>query len=374
VSAAVRPLRVGVDATPLLGRRTGIGLYVQHLLQALSERSHAGRDDLELSAAGFSVRRRHGLRSMPAEVRVIHRPVPARLLHRAWRHGDWPPAEWVLGRQDVVHGTNYVLPPARRAAGVVSVHDLSFLHYPNLVAAASLDYRELVPHALSRAAVVLVLSQAMAAEVTEAYRVPADRLRVVPLGVDAEWLSASSLPPVRGFPSEYLIALGTLEPRKGLDVLLRAYRELTAEQPATPPLVLVGSAGWGPELDVSGVARERVLLPGYCDARTVRGLVANAAALVYPSRYEGFGLPPLEALAAGTPVIASDLPAIREVVGGHARLIPAGDAAALAAAIRDVLDRPPAAEWLAAGRGHAAEFSWTRCAELTAASYHAAAG
>lgn len=373
MSAATRRLRVGIDATPLLGHRTGIGLYVQHLLQALAERGQSGRDDLELSAAGFSVRRRSALRSMPAGVRAIHRPLPARLLHRAWRHGDWPPAECVLGRQDVVHGTNYVLPPPRRAAGVVSVHDLSFLHYPHLVATASLSYRDLVPRALARAAGVLVLSNAMAAEVTDAYRVPPDRLRVVPLGVDAAWLSAGSLPRVEGFPPDYLIAVGTLEPRKGLDVLLRAYRELTAEQPETPSLVLVGPAGWGRELDTSGVARERVLLPGYCDPRTVRALVANAAALVYPSRYEGFGLPPLEALAAGTPVVASDLPAVREVVGGHASLVPAGDPAALAAAIRAVLEHSPTGERLAAGREHAARFSWARCAELTAASYHAAA-
>ena len=181
-------LRVAVDATPLLGVRTGVGRYVEHLLAELAQ----SRDDLKMRAAAFSLRRRSALRTLPSGMRVVHRPAPARLLQRAWRRADVPWAEVLTGRVGVVHGTNFVLPPPRRAAGVVTIHDLTFLHYPDLVDAASLAYRELVPRAVRRAAAVLTPTRAIADEVVDAYRVPADRVRVTPLGVDASWAGATA--------------------------------------------------------------------------------------------------------------------------------------------------------------------------------------
>jgi glycosyltransferase involved in cell wall biosynthesis len=367
-ATAARRLRIGVDVTPLLGRRTGIGRYVENLIVEL-----AAIDSIELRAAAFSLRGRSALASLPAAVHTVHRPAPARLLNRAWMRGDLPPAEWLTGRVDVVHGTNFVLPPPRSAAGVVTVHDLSFLHYRDLVEAPSLAYRELVPRALARAAAVLTPSQAVADELIEAYRLSPDTVRVTPLGVDQAWLSAAPRQPP-GIPTDYLLAVGTLEPRKGLDVLIAAYRILLAEEPQTPPLVLVGPAGWGPELDTSGIARRQIVLPGYLQLSELRGLVAGARALVFPSRYEGFGLPPLEALAAGTPVVASDIPAVREVVGSHARLVPVDDIDALADALRTTLTAPPSSADRTSARSHASTFTWRRCAELTATAYQDAAG
>ncbi|MDQ2957768.1 MAG: glycosyltransferase family 4 protein, partial [Actinomycetota bacterium] len=310
------PLRVALDATPLLGNRTGIGRYVENLVAEL-----AGFDGIRLSAAAFSLRGRAALSELPAGVRSVHRPVPARLLHRCWLRGDLPAAEWLTGRAEIVHGTNFVLPSPRRAAGVVTVHDLAFLRFPELVDRASLDYRSLVPRAVSRAARILVPTQAVADELSEAYPAAVGRLRVTPLGVDPGWFGVLPRPPA-GLDAGYLLAVGTLEPRKGLDVLLQAYRLLLSAERELPPLVLVGPAGWGPELDTAGIPPERLVLPGFVDSASLRGLVAGASMLVYPSRYEGFGLPPLEALAAGTPVVASDLAPIREVAGEHLRLVP----------------------------------------------------
>jgi glycosyltransferase involved in cell wall biosynthesis len=321
------PLTVALDATPLLGVRTGIGRYVEHLVAELAE-----MDGLRLRVAAFSVRGRSTLRALPPGVRPVHRPAPARLLHRAWLHTDRPAAEWLTGRVDVVHGTNFVLPPPRSAAGVVTVHDLAFLHYPQWVDDASRRYRELVPRAIARAAAVLTPTRAIAGELADAYGVADRKLRVTPLGVDPTWFGATPARPA-GMPAEYLLAVGTREPRKGLSVLLDAYRTLLADLPDVPPLVLAGPPGWGPQLDTASL-HDRVILPGYVDAPTLRALVAGAAVLAFPSRYEGFGLPPLEALAAGTPVVASDLPVLREVLGSHARLAAPGDAAALAAALR----------------------------------------
>lgn len=360
-----RRLTIALDGTPLLGVRTGIGRYVEHLVAEL-----AGLDGVRVRVAAFSVRDRASLRTLPAAVHVVHRPAPARLLHRAWLRGDRPAAEWLTGRVDIVHGTNFVLPPPRRAAGVVTVHDLAFLHYPELVAEASLRYRELVPRAVRHAAAVLTPTRAVAAELVEAYGVAEDRLRVTPLGVDPSWYTARPARPA-GMPAEYLLAVGTREPRKGLDVLLAGYRTLLADVPDAPPLVLAGPPGWGPQLDTERL-RDRVIQPGYVAAATLRGLVAGAAVLAFPSRYEGFGLPPLEALAAGTPVVAADLPVLREVLGSHARFAAPGDADALAAALRDTLEHPPSAECRAAGRDHAATFTWQRCAETTLAAYRSA--
>jgi glycosyltransferase involved in cell wall biosynthesis len=356
-------LRVAVDGTPLLGVRTGIGSYVEHLVAELA----ASDSGVRLRIAAFSLRGRSALRKLPPTVRTVHRPVPARLLHRAWRRGDRPAAEWLTGRVDVVHGTNFVLPPPHRAAGVATVHDLAFLQLPELVEQASLHYRELVPRAVRRAAAVLTPTRAVADELAEAYGLAENRIRVTPLGVDPSWFNATPGRP-NGIPADYLVAVGTLEPRKGLDVLLDAYRMLLAETPDAPPLVLVGPAGWGPQLDTAGV-RDRVIMPGYVDTATLRGLVAGAALLAYPSRYEGFGLPPLEALAAGTPVVASDLPVLHEVLGTHARFVAAGDAGSLAGALGDTLERPPSAACRDAARAHARGFTWARCAMLTADAY-----
>jgi glycosyltransferase involved in cell wall biosynthesis len=364
---AETPLRVALDGTPLLGVRTGIGRYVEHLVAELATMP----DDVALRVAAFSLRGRRVLRSLPPGVRLAHRPAPARLLHRAWMHGDSPPAEWFTGSADVVHGTNFVLPPPSRAAGVVTVHDLTFLRYPELVDAASLAYRELVPQAVRTAARVLTPTRAVADELIEAYRLPAERVCATPLGVDSSWFDAAPARPP-DVPAAYVLAVGTLQPRKGLDVLLAAYRALIAEDPAVPPLVLVGPPGWGAGLDLTGLPPGRLVLPGYVDARTLRGLVAGAAVLAFPSRYEGFGLPPLEALAAGTPVVASDVPAVREVLGRHARLVPPGDPDALAAALGRVLAEPPDGRVREAASQHARAFTWRRCAELTLAAYRSA--
>ena len=151
--------------------------------------------------------------------------------------------------------------------------------------------------------------------------------------------------------------------------MLAAYRMLRREDPDCPPLVLAGPSGWGPELDTAGLTAAEVVQVGYLEEADLRPVVAGAAALCFPSLYEGFGLPPLEALAAGTPVVGSDIPTTREVCGDLASLVPPGDAEALAGAIARVLAAPPDPE---AGRAHAATYTWERTAALTREAYEAA--
>jgi glycosyltransferase involved in cell wall biosynthesis len=379
-------VRIALDATPLLGARTGIGRYTGALLHALARlppegatasspgpdgraaattASSPGSD--ELVATAFTFRGRDGLPPLvPPGVRVRARPAPARGLQAAWARTEWPPVELLAGRCDVFHATNFVLPPLRRARGVVTVHDLAFLHLPETVSTASGRYRELVPRSLRRAAVVVTPSQAVAEQVRDAYR-PDVPVLVVPHGVDPGWSDAvpadAALRARLGLPRDYLAFVGKLEPRKDVRTLLAAHRLLG---PDAPPLVLVGPPGWGAEVDVAGC-----VTTGFLDDAALRPLVAGAAALVLPSRDEGFGLPVLEALAAGTPVVASDLPVLREVGGPVTAYAAVGEPESFAQALRDVLSAPgdPTAR-----RAHAAGFTWARSAAGHRAAYRLALG
>lgn len=348
-------MRVGLDCTPLLGQRTGVGRYTLSLLTAL-----AAYDD-ELVATAFTFRGRGGLgAAVPHGVRVASRPAPARALQELWARAEWPHVELLSGALDVFHATNFVLPPLRRARGVVTVHDLSYLHHPGTVSSASARYRDLVPRSLARAAVVVAPSQATADAVRDAYDVTVP-IAVTPLGVDPAWATATppdaALRTQLGLPSAYLLFVGTLEPRKDLRTLLAAHRLL--DDP--PPLVLVGPPGWGADLDTRGC-----ITTGYLEDERLRRVVAGASALVLPSRDEGFGIPVVEALAAGTPVVASDLPVLREVGGHVAVYADPGDPGAFAAALQQVLDDPGDD---APRRLHGAAYTWARCAEATRAAY-----
>ena len=355
---------VALDGTPLLGRPTGVGRYVAGLVAALARRPDAP----ELVLTAFTLR---GVDvPAPAGTRWSARRFPARALQAAWERSSYPPVEWLSGPCEVFHATNFVLPPTRRAAGVVTVHDLAFDSHADTVDAATLRYRRLVPRGLARAAVVLTQTETTAGEIRERYGL-GDRVLVARPGVDPSW-AATTAPTSdwlsrHGLPERYLLFVGNVEPRKNLPVLLAALRLL----PDAPPLVLAGPAGWGPPLDTGGV---EVVRAGYLEEEDLRRVVAGAAALAYPSRYEGFGLPPLEALACGRPVVVSDLPVLREVLGPHASYVPVGDAEALAGALAAVLADDGGRAARTARRGHAATWSWDRCAQEAMAAYTVARG
>ena len=353
-----------LDGTPLLGPRTGIGQYVAHLYEALTTRP-------DVVPQLYALTIRNG--SRPSDVREgdwVRRTAPARLLQRAWAAASWPTAELLLPRGDVLHATNFVGPPTRRTPRVVTVHDLAFTRFPGTVHARTLRSAQLIRRQAVTADVVISPTQAVRDEVVEGLGVHPDRARVAHLGVDPSWSRAvpasAAWRAEHGVPDQYLLAVGTQEPRKNLTALVRAHE--AAGPGRTLPLVVVGPAGWG---EVVRSSRDVVVLP-YQTADVLQSLVAGASTLVFPSRYEGFGLPVLEALAAGTRVLANDIPTLREVLGGCGRFVDATDPLALTEALVAVSADEAGDDERRLGRERASTFTWAACAEATVGAYRQA--
>jgi glycosyltransferase involved in cell wall biosynthesis len=377
-------LKVALDATPLAGEQTGVGVFCSELLGHL-----ATQPGLEVGAFALSRQGRALLRGrLPKGVKALGPPgpgLPARLLHASWAHLPFPPAELYAPGADVVHGTNFVVPPAWRSRTVVTVHDLSPLHYPAWSLPAARKYPQLVRAAVRRGAWVHTDSEFVAREVRELLGVPAERVRAVYPGGPAQ--KVQDAPRRRaGEPEEvlptwvgsYVLALGTLEPRKALPVLVRAFGRIATQHPEAA-LVIAGPDGSATREVAATVAalptRDKVVRLGWVTPSQRDHLLAGATVFAYPSLYEGFGLAPLEAMAVGTPVVASCAGALPEVLGDAALLVPPGDEDALAGALAHLLSNPVAREGLATkGRARASAYSWERCAAEMAALYRDAAG
>lgn len=364
-------LRVAVDATPLLGPLTGIGVFTRELLRHLPA---AGVDPV---AYATSWRGRDRLRSAaPPGTSIAARPQAARPLQELWRRVDWPPIEvWTPG-VDVAHGTNFVVPPTRRAAPVVTVHDLTFVHHPEMSTAHTLRYPELIRRAVRRGAWVHVPSAFVGEEVVEVFDVPAERVVTVHHGIDG----ATAGDPERGAAiaggSRYVLSIATAEPRKDLPLLVDAFDRLAARDPDLR-LVLAGPDGWGADALADRIRRspsaDRIVRPGFVPDEDRAALLAGARVLAYPSRYEGFGLPPLEAMAAGTPVVATAVGAIPEVLGDAASLVPPADLDALVDALAALVDdEEERARRRALGAARVARYTWPAAAAGLARLYAAA--
>ncbi|MFI9452977.1 glycosyltransferase family 4 protein [Amycolatopsis sp. NPDC052450] len=357
---ADRPLRVLLDGTPLLGARTGIGRYTVALSEELASMS-----EVDTRAVAFTLRGWRRLRHvLPHGVRARGMPVAARLLRKAWLRSQLPPVELFAGPTDVVHGTNFVLPGRFRAAGVVTIHDLAFLDAPGELAPSDHELPRLVRRGARLADAICTPTNAVADQVAERLDVDRGKIIVTPLGVNPAWFNAR--PPDKerrkelGLPDKYLLFAGAPGPRKGLHWLQQAHEAA----PDLPELVFVGPGSFA----VGSRSRH----VGYLSDVNLRRVVAGASALVLPSRDEGFGLPVLEAMASDVPVVCTDIPALREVAGNCASLVPYEDVDGLVEALRIAVSDPHAVATSAARRAHVANFTWRACAELTVAAYRQA--
>lgn len=342
-----------IDGRPLVGHRTGIGVHTAEIARRL----------------GF----------IPPPIIAVHTPlsdssdlsncrvlVDETALGVVWQQVRLPEISIREGAA-VVWGPHGTLPLRLRTPSVVSVHDLTSITMAHRHRIRTvLSFNLFIARSLEMAASIAAVSSTAASEIMRGFGVPSRKITIVANGVD-EFFSPG---PAEGLPSrlagkDYLLYVGTLEPRKGIGDLVGAWQLI----PGRPRLVLCGSEGWGHarlrSLMQKEIDRGEIVMTGYVDRTTLRALYRGASALVYPSRFEGFGLPPLEAMACGTPVVATAGGAIHEVVGEAAELVDVGDVEALRRAMILVLgNQTRRDELIALGRQRVGLFRWDTSAML----------
>ena len=354
-------MRVAVDGTSLLGTRTGVGHVTAGLVTAL-----AARDDLDLTVFAVTWRGRRDLGAgVPAGVSTATAPIPARLVRALWQRADWPSIERWTGPVDVVHATNFVAPPARTPV-VVTVHDLTFARYPEMCTRDVLAFPALIRRALARGSAVHVVSDFVGGEVQQEFGVGADRVVRVYPGVRETAGGDPANGRALARSDRYVLALGTVEPRKNLPALVRAFDRIAGEH-SDLSLVVAGPDGWDGDAfsAACGAARhhDRVRHLGYVSEDDRRDLLAGATVFAYPSLYEGFGHPPLEAMAAAVPVVAADAGALPEILGDAAFLVDPSDVDAIADGLDRVLrDDALRASLVTRGAARVSQFSWGQAA------------
>jgi glycosyltransferase involved in cell wall biosynthesis len=365
-------VRVLLDYRAALSLRSGVGEYAFQLGRALVTSFPPAALDLTLFSSSWKDRL-----VVPPELAAaaaIDRRVPVRALNFAWHRLEWPAAERLAGAAfDVTHSLHPLLMPSRTAAQVVTIHDLDFLLHPERThGEIRRDYPALARRHAHRADRIVVVSQFTAREVERLLEVPPDRISVCSPGAPA-WTPRRAEPGAAG----YVLFFGTLEPRKNVGTLLDAYARLAARRHDLPPLVLAGRAtaaarAWLEQIDrtpLKGLARHI----GYVDPANRQALYEGARFLVQPSYEEGFGLPVLEAMTLGVPVVAANRGALPEVLGDAGLLFDPLDPEHLAAAVERAIDDPSfAVRARSAGLARARHFTWERTAQSVFAAYEAA--
>jgi glycosyltransferase involved in cell wall biosynthesis len=364
-------VRIVIDYRPALRARTGVGEHVHHVTRELSQ--NAG-DDITLFSSSWKDRLPDELSAQLPRVRLADRRVPVSVLNFAWHRLEWPPVETIApGVYDIAHSPHPLLLPSRLAAQVITIHDLYFLSHPEQTTAEiRRDYPALVKTHAQRADAIIVVSRFVAGQVERHLGVPRGRITVAPNGAP-RW----SLPPAPLNPDGYLLFVGTIEPRKNVAALVEAYGRLIARAPSAPRLVVAGRAEAGSTHIIDTMRRPplagHVDYRGYVPPDHRESLYKGAQALVLPSLDEGFGIPALEAMAAGVPVIASDRGALPEVVGDAGLLVDPLDPESLTSALERMTgDAALRATCAARGLERARQFTWARAAGETRRAYEAA--
>jgi len=368
-------MRIGIDCRLPTYQMGGISQYTIHLIQAMGELHGAERFTIFHS-------RKERRDFLPAQQQRFSRSdlwTPCH--HRLER---WTlPIELAPYHLDVFHSPDFI-PPAGGAGRVITVHDLTFLRYPEFLTAESRRYYNgQIAWAVKTADRISADSEATRMDLIDLLGVPPDKVATIHLAANPLYTAHYAAEDVAatlaayGLLPGFILAVGTLEPRKNIPMLLRAYQRLRREYDLEVPLVLVGSKGWIYEdifraINQLGLAQMVRHLSGMPDVALAH-LYRAAGVLAFPSHYEGFGLPALEAMHAGCPVVASDRGSLPEIIGGAGILLPPDDEPAWGAALaRALSDDATRQALIRSGREQAAQFTWRRTAEATLALYHSA--
>jgi len=362
-------VKILIDYRPALRERSGVGETVFQLSKALGSLS-GENPRIDLTLFSSSIRDRVNPTSFPAPTRIIDRKIPVRLLNFLWHRCEWPSIETITGSNyDVVHSSNPLLIPSTQAARVITIHDLYFLKHPaNTSKEIRRDYPTLIRQHALRADCILVPSEYTRQQVQDFFQIRDDHLVVCPLG------TIPSLAREEQPETGPILFIGTLEARKNIDGLLDAYTLLLDRHENAPDLMLVGrptpDAGkWASRLLVDPL-RGHVQQMGYVSPETRNVLLKQARLLVLPSFDEGFGLPVLEAMSAGVPIVASNLGAVPEVLGDAGLLVDPTDPEALSNAMQKTLSESEHVKTaVTRGLARAAHYSWQRSARILRDTY-----
>ena len=366
-------MKILVDYRPALRERTGVGEYIHRLVAAYAA-ARTG-DTVAVFTSSWKDRPAPGL-GAELGAAVIDRRVPVRVLNYLWHRAEWPPIESLAGACDVVHAAHPLLIPSRRAAQVVTIHDLFFLSQPERTTAEiRRDYPALAGEHARRADAIVTSTEYGKRLVIEQLGVASDRIYVCPPG--APWRPArleGLRRAARSADDGCVLFLGTLEPRKNVGALLDAYALLLQRGSKVPPLVLAGRATAAAAEWLSRIAEPplsgHVRHVGYVSGDERERLFASARVLVLPSLDEGFGLTALEAMSAGVPLVASNRGSLPEVVGNGGTLVDPTNAAELAAAIEHLATNDnAAADARRAGLARAKTFTWDASAATLRRAY-----
>ena len=366
-------MRVALDAIPLVAAKTGIGHYTDALAEWLA-RTHPNHQYQLFSPIDFAFEAGNG---KPAN--LSKQFLPTRSVFRKW----WMiglPALLQISPVDVFHGTNYCIPLFAPCPSVVTIHDMSLFAQSQTHEPANVTRgKRRMPIMARRASMIIAPSEWTKKEIVKYLRTRPEKIRVI---YEA---ARDAMKPVLPGQSEgvlekyqvrrpYLLYVGTIEPRKNLLTLIRAYDELLRTTAHRPQLVLCGGRGWL-DSEVFNLARElrmeeQIRFTGYIEDADLPALYSSAKVFIYPSIYEGFGLPPLEAMACGAPVISSNASSLPEVVGEAGLMHDPGDYRALTHCIVKLFDDPAMQEYYRrAGMKQASRYSWERAARETQAVY-----
>jgi glycosyltransferase involved in cell wall biosynthesis len=343
-------VRIVVDVAPLSHARTGVGNYIRGSLLGLVE---AGADDVLAFAPASPAGRREierALEDVPVDRRLPTLP-GAHLFRTAWSRLGAPPVERFLGALDVLHFSDWMYPPQSGGLRSTTIHDLVPLHFPEWVHPRTRRMHAAKYRNAARTCDVVIANSAFTADdVAETLHVPRERIAVAPPGVDEAFSPAG---PRRDLGRPYVLSVATLEPRKNLATLLEAFRLLPGDE---LQLAIAGGAGWGAQPQLA-VPRVRPL--GFTPYAELPSLYRGAEVVVYPSRFEGFGMPVIEAMACGVPCVVSSHPSLDEASGGAAVRVDPESPEAVAAGIEEALARRD--ELVPRGLAHARRFTWLAC-------------
>ena len=364
-------MRICVDIQAAVAQRAGVGRYTRNLVEHLGAEAPSDSDELRLFYFDFH---RRGLDFTCPHARMVPvRWMPGKYVQQSWKRFQWPPFDWFAGKADLYHFPNFTIPPLSRGKAVVTIHDMSFFRHPEFAEAKNLRYLTSVIHDTARRADAIITDSHFSKREIEGWlKVPPDKVFAIHLGVSPTCSrpapsSIDSLRDQLNLARPYLLTVGTLEPRKNLPFMVDVFEAMTDFD---GDLVIAGMPGWKVEPILARMhnspKRDRIRYLEYIPDGQLSSLYAGAELFLITSFYEGFGFPPLEAMACGTPVVSSPGGSLAEVLGDAAIVVPEFDATLWANALHSLLhDRTRRDRLAAQAPAHAARFSWAETAKNT---------